>query len=120
MSGPRSSLGPEFRGQDVVLLELVHQKGPKSGPSSKQGWLEKTERESGELEAGRNSAPHVEWDTESMLMFKTEHRGRNLKLFSPFQTDMYLQNKGNQFENFPYPKSLSSSWKSNRQKANLS
>ena len=61
MSGPGSSLGSEFWEQGVILLELVHQKGPKSGPKSgprsKHGWLERTEKESGELEA---TQPHFE------------------------------------------------------------
>ena len=70
MSGPSPSLGPEFWGEERITIS---KKGSKSGPSSKYGQSEMTERECEKLEANK---PPFSAAAESTLLFKMQHGGR--------------------------------------------
>ena len=96
-------------------MKLFRKKGSKSGPSSKKGHSGMTERECGKLE--ETEAP-FSVAAESTAIRDATWRKEVWRCFSPFRTHT-CKTKGKQFQNLPYHTSMSSSWKSDPQKANL-
>ena len=107
--------GLKFEDWRCFFLELLHETGSKSGPSSKEGWLERTEKkESGKPEATQHPVlSGLREDTlglNSTPMFKTEHRGRKSEdAFLLFELACAEQ-RASIFEIFPIPSYWVPAW----------
>ena len=115
MSGPSPSLGPEFWGQERVLLKLFHKKGQKVDQVQKrviQGW------QTGSVESWKQLNPLSQRLQRARCCSRCNMAEGSLEMLFSF-LNSHMQSKGQAFQNLPCPSSTSSTWKSDRQRANL-